>query len=526
MTKSRRRRRVKWFLLLGVVCLFAAALGVARWFFSGPRLTRFLNGVLFEGKVKGWVEVDAIDWPLADLFGRRAHGVLKNLKIYDPRGVLIVNVPRAQATIDWWTVVFPPHDVVIDELTLEGGCVLVSEYPVWARGPKSMEMRPNGCPTVEEDYLLGANGPNVVGFIDAFAPRLQRVAESAGSPPGAGPIIQIRKITLQGVDLEMAFHSYRARADAISGSGVLQVSVRDPRRPELTFQLAPRAPTGSLDLAGLGLHFDLHDVDAARFGIFPSEKDALQFDAKVKTADGADVRVRGKLYEILRPESRKPGKVDVTIEAEHAGPDAARAFAGKIGGPDATAVLRIAGPMPAPTFAIGGRGVAIAAAPFTPFTIDHARATVDTVTTRVDLDTARVSGLGGRVTARGTGSITGRAVTDLQVDIAQPINVATYLGPDLVRRLGGSRLDGRARVRGVPGAFLVDQLDVVVGNARARGAVRILGDEIRTGGLEVGYLDARGEVAGAIRPTDRTLALEFRGQSAQAGPLLGALGAP
>ncbi len=523
MSKSRRRRRVKWFLLLGVVCLFGIALGVARWFFSGPRLTRFLTGVLFEGKIKGWVEVDSIDWPFTDLLGRRAHGVLKNLRIYDPRGLLIVNVPRAEATIDWWTVVFPPHDVVIEELTLEGGCVLVSEYAVWSPGPKKMEMRSNGCPAVEEDYLLGANGPNVVGFIDAFAPRASRVAESAGSAPGAGPIVQIRKLTLHAVDLDMAFHTYRARADAITGSGMLQVSVRDPRRPELTFQLAPRAPTGSLDLLGLGLHFDLADVDGARFGIFASEKDALQFDAKVKTAAGADVRVRGKLYEILRPESKKPGKVDVTIEAEHAGPDAARVFGGQIGGPEATATLRIAGPMPAPVFTIAGRGIAIAAAPFT---IDHARATVDTVTTRVDVDTARLSGLGGRVSAKGSGSITGRAVTDLQVDIAQPLNVASYLGPDLVRRLGGSRLDGHARVRGVPGAFLVDQLEVLVGKARARGSARILGDEVRTGGLEVSYLDAKGEVVGAVRPTDRTLALDFRAEAAQAGPLLGAFGAP
>src|SRR5262249_43896785 len=239
----------------------------------------FVDGILFAGKVKGWPEVDSVDWPVTDLLGRRAHGVLKNLRIYDPRGVLIVNVPRATATIDWWTVVFPPHDVVIDDLVLEGGCALISEYPAWSRGPRAIVNNENGCPSVEEDYIPGVPAPMAVGFIDAFAPTLARSALGVGGPSVAGPIVQIRRLTLAGVDVEMAFQSFHTKVKHVSGDGMLQVSVREPRRPELMFQLAPRAPEATLDLPSLALHFDVTDIDGQRFAIYPSEKDALQFDA-------------------------------------------------------------------------------------------------------------------------------------------------------------------------------------------------------------------------------------------------------
>jgi len=522
VTRSRRRRRVKWFLLLGFLGVFAIALGIARWFFSGPRLVAFVNHVLFEGKVKGWLEVDTVDWPIGDLLGRKAHAVIRGLRIYDPRGVLVVNVPRATATIDWWTVVFPPHDVLLDDLVLEGGCAMISEYPVYSMGPKRLEMLPNGCPTVEEDHSVG---PFVVGFIDAFAPRWDQIVRSAGRPGGGstGPIVQIRRLDLKGVDLEMNMVAYRTRVDAIVGPGMMQVSARDPHKTELTFQLAPRAPHGTLDLAPLGLHFELVDIEAGRFGIFPSAKDALQVDAKVKTQAHAEVRVVGKLTGLFQPDRKTPGGVDVTIEGKHLGGEAARIFAGQLGGDDAAGTLRISGAAPAPVFAVDFRGVTLAAAPLT---IDHAVGVIDSTTTRTTLDTARISGLGGRLVARGSGSITARAINELDVNIVQPFNVATNLGPVLVRRAGGSRVDGKLRVRGVPGAFLADQIDLVLGDARARGSVRLLGDELRTAGLVIEYRDATGEVAGAVRPTDKTLALNFKAAAPQAERMLRGLGSP
>ena len=303
----------------------------------------------------------------------------------------------------------------------------------------------------------------------------------------------------------------------------MQVSVRDPRKTELTFQLAPRAPHGTLDLAPLGLHFDLTDIQGARFGIFPSAKDALQFDARVKTQASAEVRVSGKLTGLFQPDRKTPGGVDVTIAGKHIGGEVARIFAGQLGGDDAAGTLRITGAAPSPVFSIDVRGVALAAVPLV---IDHATAVIDSTTTRTTLDTARVSGLGGRLVAKGWGSITARTIHELDIDIIQPFNVATYLGPDLIRRAGSARLDGKARVRGVPGAFLADQIDLALGDLRVKGSVRLLGDELRTAGLAIEYRDATGEVVGAIRPTDKTLALTFKAAAPQAERFLRGLGSP
>src|SRR5262249_31845398 len=103
-------------------------LGV-RWFFSGPRLAHFLTSVLFEGKIRGKVEIGSIDWPFTAILQRRIPATLTNLKILDGDGELVLLIPRATCPIDWLTAALPKHDVISDALHVESGWAFVHEKP-------------------------------------------------------------------------------------------------------------------------------------------------------------------------------------------------------------------------------------------------------------------------------------------------------------------------------------------------------------------------------------------------------------
>jgi len=76
---TRRRRHGRIILLSFLLLVAGVVLGI-RWFFSGPRLAHFLTGVLFDGKIRGKVEIGSIDWPFTAILQRRIPATLTDRK--------------------------------------------------------------------------------------------------------------------------------------------------------------------------------------------------------------------------------------------------------------------------------------------------------------------------------------------------------------------------------------------------------------------------------------------------------------
>ncbi len=492
--KSRRRRGI-W-VLLGLVIIVGAGLGFVRWYFSGARLGAFLIRTIFP-HIRGSIEIDSVDWPPTSIFARHLPCILTGLRIYDPNHKIVMEVPRLTATVDWVTAALPGHDVLIDDLRIDGANVYVESH------------------FAANDNLA----PLEVGFVAAFQPPRPPPGQ-VGRPPGKGPVVEVHSLTVSNVHLELRFPVWQAIVEKIAGSGMLRVSFQDPKKMDFVFALEAAAPSVGLDL--LGQHLDLTDFEAHRFGQFPIERDALAYDFRARTVEGATLHGHGKLSRIYDPVPGH-GAVELTLDVRDAGKLIERLSRGNVGG-DAAARIDINGPMSGPRIEIQARGAATKAKVLA--NIDHVIASLDIGTSRVDVKELEMRAFGGAAEITGYGSIIGRAVADLQVHIVQPMSFAAYLPPQVVSEAGSSRVSGRLDIRGIPGAFDLDKLDLELGRIHVRGNARLLGNELHLPGLDVDLPEAHAHLRGAFALDTGKLALDFDASAPQASALLARLGLP
>jgi hypothetical protein len=234
-----RRRRAGLIVFLGVTALLATALVIARWYFSGPRLARFLVSTLFSN-IRGRVEIDTVDWPFMGITGRNLPATVKGLRIYAPdQKTLVLSVEEATAVIDWPTVVFGRHDVLLDNVIVHEGYALVRQYDV-------ADPPPGGK-------------PYEVGFVAALQSQ-RRPGDPPPAPGNPGPIIEIRGLSLRDTEVHLEFPNWNAHVYGISGRGVLRQSFRNPRAlvPDFTYMLEAHVERGSVEFAKQ--HFELADI--------------------------------------------------------------------------------------------------------------------------------------------------------------------------------------------------------------------------------------------------------------------------
>src|SRR5262249_27621256 len=134
-------------------------------------------------------------------------------------GTKVLDVPHMTLTVDWLSAVFGVHDLVVDDLQIDGGMARIDELPI---------TKPDGQLSSE------------VGFIVALAP----AKPSKPSPPGTirlpGPIISVRSMSLKNVDLDLNLKAFQAHLHNINTQGVLRQSFRDPAAAmDFTYALSP-----------------------------------------------------------------------------------------------------------------------------------------------------------------------------------------------------------------------------------------------------------------------------------------------
>jgi autotransporter translocation and assembly factor TamB len=499
---AERRRRAGLWVLLGLVAILAAAFGVARWYFSGPRLGRFLVQILFNN-IRGRVEIDSVDWPMTGLVGRRLPVEITGLRIFAPEdlgGDLVLFVPHATALIDWPDVVLGRHDATVDDLVVEHPYALVREVPV-AIGEKPFE----------------------VGFIAALEPRefhFQLPVLPGMEPPKGGPIVYLRRIKqIEDATVFLEFHTWNAHIFGCDARGFLRQSFRTPGAMDFTYGLDAFVRYGSVEFAKQ--HFDVVNLHANRFGSYPNEKDALQWNAAGKTVEGADIQISGKLGRLYDPDARR-STVELRVDAHQGGRLIGRLARGTLGGHPA-AKITITGSMAAPQLAAEARGIDIVAA--VPGTIDHAALTLALGSGDLVLGESELRALRGTASLTGRGNLTTEVVTSATLRVSG-MDLRPYLPPRLVSGIG-SELSGTVHFVALPYAVSAHKIDLTLGRLALNGRARLLGAQLLPDlDLAVNDASAKGHVRGSVNLRDQDLALAFEASAANLGPTLARLGVP
>jgi hypothetical protein len=139
-----------------------------------------------------------------------------------------MHVPKAVAIIDWPQVAFDRrHDVTVQHVKVIGGFALVKQQPA-------------EFPTVKQ--------PSEVGFIAAFQRRPYGPNE-VRSAPKPGPVILLKEMVLEDVEVGLEFYNWNAHVKNVSGQGVLRQSFREPGAQNFTFAMAAHVESGDVEFA-------------------------------------------------------------------------------------------------------------------------------------------------------------------------------------------------------------------------------------------------------------------------------------
>jgi hypothetical protein len=509
IVRPRRRRRGRWILALTLAVLaFAFALG--RWYFSGPRLANFVANVVLNPGIKGRVEIESIDWPLGDLLHlRHVTATATGVRIYAPDGKLVVYVPKVVGTVDAWSVMLPPHDVVVHDFVVKGG---------WAAITESLDMtRKSG---------------SEIDFLAAFDARHPIEPQAQTTRPGRrGMLANVHGGRLEDVDVDLDFLGWRAELRDVDTDAWLWFSLVDTRDPTFMFELSnARVAHGRLTL--FEQVAELRDARIPRFGILPPDDETMIWEAEsVTSAEGAVFSTRGALG-IGDP---MRNTVAFHLEGEKLGGALERFSLGMVTGASASGTLDLTGPLADLTLAIRLEDADVDPRRLAP-AAPTARVPIARVVYRpdrkdVELQELRVETLGGTIAATGTADFNDQLPTFVsELAIAPGVDIGAYLPPDLAKLAGGGQLSGKVRVYGSAEDLWANPIDLWLGTAHAAGGVNYApatGEVLPIGlRVEVPEADATLTTSGNVNVREQKLALGFKAQIRRAGPLLRRLRLP
>jgi hypothetical protein len=496
-----RRRRVRLWVALGVLVVLLSGLTVLRVLFHGRNLALFVSDRVMNPHIRGQVEAETIEWSWTGLFHPSTLPIeIRGVKVWDSKDPktrkLVMDVPRVTGKVDLWPLVWPywpygHHDLIVRDLALERGFCLVEERLV-AEGPKDTEF----------------------GFLAAFGSSAPKARVPGEERPGA--IYWLKNISLSHVRLELRFLSWVAIFDDMSTDGWMRQSGRIPGAHDFTYSLAPRSPRTQLQLFGQDL--DLRDVAATQFGQLPTAPDALSFQLAARTADAADLRIAGQLTKLYDLDPLAHGVV-MTLDATSAGALARRVSQGLIEGNSLGAHLTFEGPLAGPRIRLQASGIGVpVVSPDTEVT--ELDLSYDLLRDQGELDDLEVDLLGGHATAKGTVTVHSDPVTQkfqgltfdarAAVPSDQPVDLAAYLPPEVLRAVGKPRGSGHLRAHGSLDEITLDDLDLALGNAKIRGGAQYRRGVATVKNLSVVLPGARATASGQIDLGARSLRLGFQ----------------
>ncbi len=497
-------RRVAIWAAVVLVVAFVGGVIVARVFFNGERLARFIEHQI-NSRVRGRVAVSRVEWPIGDahkaLLGGWMHATLYDVKVWDSQGDLVIDIPKATTEFRTNRLLFG-GDFHFRNLYVPGGYAMIRE----GHEP---------YPTTDDDLT-------VVTLVAAFYPPVRPPGPSHPESRKSGATWNLESIRIENVDADFEFPTFRAHVDDAKGSGWLHYAkpAGDPRTNKF-FSFAfsdATAPSGELEIYGLapfGL-VDVHVPTATKVGPpgTPRERDFasdIAWRAAATTAQGTALLVDGRMVDFWQ--NPTGGDYDITLDIDKLGPLASFLTGGVAHGEHMRATVRVTENRKDPLIrvdvhdAVVGGEVAVGRPPVDA-AIPHAALLYRRLARTGELLETTITAGGGEARLTASFGLEPELSFDVELAVPRPIQVGPWLDRETTRMAGGSRVRGNLHVHSLPdGGIRLERVDMTLGDTRARGALTyrdsglIEADSFRVDASGV-WVTAHG---GSVDLTERTL---------------------
>ncbi|MBP9088048.1 MAG: hypothetical protein KBG15_18145, partial [Kofleriaceae bacterium] len=429
---------------------------------------------------------------------------------------LVVATSLITAQIDIHALMFGNHDFVLRHVTVVGGQVLLEQ--------------------TAEPYPLYPYDKTVMSLLTAFYPRERPVFRAgiyADKPPA---IFDLRDLHLSGVDVYGHFgmlqdggfattlqvRGVSLNVEAASNAGFLYMDGRDPLSSKFYVSAPMTSQGATLRMIDIGKpeHFaigvdpktrnhayqiEFVDLTVNRLAQLPEAwtddnyvASTLYIDLIAHTKQGAEISVRGRLADYFdRPFG---GAWDLLVEGRNLGPTLHDEINEKIGGASVSATLLLSGPFIAPPkmdWTIAGLEATIPIGQGEPgqpppaplaLALDTLKGSVDLVNDEGHIEETRAlvkdSVPPGELTLSAKFGLDPYALSNVNIDIVKPIDIARFMPPKFVKSLG-HYVSGHFSGMGDTGdTFKISEIDLYVGQSRADRSIHIHDGSLTTvGGL-------------------------------------------
>ena len=429
---------------------------------------------------------------------------------------LVLATSLITAQIDIHALMFGNHDFVLRQVTVVGGQVLLEQ--------------------TAEPYPLYPYDKTVMSLLTAFYPRERPVFRAgiyADKPP---PIFDLRDIHLSGVDVYGHFGMLKdggfattlqvrgvsLNVEAASNAGFLYMDGRDPLSSKFYVSAPMTSKGATLRMIDLGkpaqfaigvdpktryqaYKIEFVDLTVNRLAQLPESwsddnyvASTLYVDLIAHTKQGAEISVRGRLADYFdRPFG---GAWDLKVEGQNLGPTLHDEINEKIGGASVSATLMLSGPFIAPPkmdWSIAGLEATIPIGQGEPgqpppaplaLALDTLKGSVDLVNDEGHIEETHAfvkdSVPPGELTLSAKFGLDPYALSNVNIDIVKPIDVARFMPPALVKSLG-HYVSGRFSGMGDTGdTFKINEIDFYLGQSRTDRSIHIHDGSLTTvGGL-------------------------------------------
>jgi autotransporter translocation and assembly factor TamB len=485
---SQQRKWLTWVrrIAIGLGALVVVAVIVAvivvRVYFNGDRLAAFVTSTVNE-RIRGKLEIGSINWPLGDVVtvvtGSWMDVEIRNAKVYDFAGDLVLDAPFARAKISASALAFD-RDFVIKDIALpEGGWALIKE-----------EVEP--YPNDEHDIT-------VVTLVSAFYPKNRPPAPEHPESLARKSSWDLQSFSVDHATIEFEFPNFTGMVEGVRGSGWLYYA-KDygfiDQATTFTYELRDVwADTGTLTITGAEpielaqcgrLEGCVHMPSLAKRedGVSKQQDESrdLRWEANAITSEGALISTTGAMLNYWF--NLDGGDYDIDVWVTNAGALAERMTSGIARGDAMELHATVSGNRWSPDYRVTVANADAVVEPMADkpplaFHVDTATATYSAATRTGELLDTALTGAGGRVELGASFDVDKQS---FEVDVAIPdaLALSPWLDREVTRLAGGASLRGSLRVRSIDAGVRVDKLNVGLGKTRFRGAVEYRGDKLYT----------------------------------------------
>ncbi len=477
-TKTPFRKKMLWFfvvLLLTCVILIA----IARIMFNGPALALKVKSAMNDS-FSGRTEIRSITWPVTKMYKGITGGWLpveiKGLRIHDDRHP-ILEVETITAEVDVHALMKGNY-IARNVKVLEGGYLFVREVEI----PKLI--RDNKYDTLEYSILA------------AFDSYELKKSVRSGLYASSGPVFDIRDIEVKKLDIDIELRveetqenpAYKLSIENAQSTGFVFADLRNPLRFDFFYSLVPSAEKATLHIPGVKpLEFanlktnELHQLPLN--WPKPTATADLRWDFAGTGVANSEVRIRGGMLDV--DHHFFGGTYVMDLDVSNAGGLAEYLSHGRAKGKDLALNLHLGGPTVLYNLMVQMQKLDLSLPGFgncdsIPAQVADLKLKMDYATNEATLDQAKIKVEKGVITLRS--SIANPFDDELRRFHRLSVNTPSSSSIDLSRCVPrevtdaakGSKLWGRANVKGTMSNLRLTEMDYHLGKSRFDGELALL----------------------------------------------------